>query len=196
VISFIQNAEGRIHIGKTRDLSRRLAELSTESAGPLRVLATIPSEDVCANPHRQAEDWARGEWFDPSPALTGFVESLPKSQYAGLTSDQIESEPAIDTPAVMSSPASIEERLAVALRILPDGPYKDRLDFVFRFADPVAFAREMQSLDLPVAVEAALLCLKFSVTLEDRHALIESAVNRSMQHLWDRLAREAHAHAA
>ncbi len=70
VVYFIEApATGLVKIGKTTDLQKRFAALSTQSPTPLRVLKTIPgySDEERALHERFAKHRRHGEWFELEP---------------------------------------------------------------------------------------------------------------------------------
>lgn len=73
---FIQQGnKGPIKIGRSTVPEMRLSELHAVSPERLRLLATIDAPEKYI--HRVfAKERKNGEWFDPSPRLVGFIQSL------------------------------------------------------------------------------------------------------------------------
>lgn len=79
VVYFIQSGEkGPIKIGWSEDVARRLAELQTANAHPLRVLGTTPGtlEDELSMHTRFAHLRMEAEWFRCDPEILEFVSRL------------------------------------------------------------------------------------------------------------------------
>jgi hypothetical protein len=70
---------GLIKIGKAVDVARRLKTLRTGSSEPLELLGSTPDTSgglLERAIHRDfAADRARGEWFNPTPALLAYIAS-------------------------------------------------------------------------------------------------------------------------
>jgi hypothetical protein len=79
MIYFIQQGDaGPIKIGYTQyNVASRLSTIQSGNPQPLRCIATL--DGTLADEyklHRQFSDFhIRGEWFDPSPALLGFIQA-------------------------------------------------------------------------------------------------------------------------
>lgn len=75
-VYFVRAADGRIKIGVTRNLRRRLAQLQMFSAAPLELMGSIAGGyAVEGSVHRLfAESAVGGEWFAPSPRLLEFID--------------------------------------------------------------------------------------------------------------------------
>jgi len=80
VTYFLQRGEGGpIKIGITSNLAARVRSLSTGSAEPLRVLATLPGDHEEALHLKLASHRKCGEWFGPSPAVLREVARASKA---------------------------------------------------------------------------------------------------------------------
>jgi hypothetical protein len=77
---FIEGEEGKIKIGKAKNVQRRLCQLQTGSASPLKLLHVL-YEDREANLHKRFAHLRipGGEWFRSSPALLEFIQRLKES---------------------------------------------------------------------------------------------------------------------
>lgn len=70
---FIQASAGPIKIGRTTNVSERLATLSSASHEPLTLLGTVEGNLETECHTRFGEHRIRGEWFRPSAALLAFI---------------------------------------------------------------------------------------------------------------------------
>jgi hypothetical protein len=66
---------GKIKIGRTRELEKRIATLQTGTWEFLELLLTIPDDrNLEAKLHRRFQaDCIAGEWYNPSPRLLGWL---------------------------------------------------------------------------------------------------------------------------
>lgn len=83
VVYFIQSGEdGPIKIGWSEDVIRRLAELQTANAHPLRVLGTVPGtlQDEATMHQRFAHLRMEAEWFQNDPEIVDFVSGLKDTE--------------------------------------------------------------------------------------------------------------------
>ena len=79
MIYFIQAPNSLVKIGYSGNVPQRLSQLRAEH-GQITLLAVIPDAHDDGVFHAQFRDcWVSGEWFLPSPELTAFIASLPKS---------------------------------------------------------------------------------------------------------------------
>ena len=79
-IYFIQQGNnGPVKVGRSCDVSSRMASLQTANPVPLRLLATVPEDETLteASVHQRfCHIRLEGEWFEPTHELRGFIESL------------------------------------------------------------------------------------------------------------------------
>lgn len=82
LVYFVRDRAGFLKIGTTTDFDRRLRQLARLCRGKVDVLATLPGgRDVEQSLHaRFASDAVHGEYFTPSKALLGFIESVKVAQ--------------------------------------------------------------------------------------------------------------------
>lgn len=86
MVYFIQGEKtGRIKIGKATNVEWRLRNLQPHSPDRLTVLKVLKTAFNDTPYHAQfVAGWSHGEWFDPTPELMAFIESIPVSEYDGL----------------------------------------------------------------------------------------------------------------
>lgn len=72
------SATGRVKIGTTEDLTRRIATLNANNCAPVRLVAAMTGgSDVEKHVHELFSDKrAHGEWFESSPELWAFIEQI------------------------------------------------------------------------------------------------------------------------
>lgn len=78
-VYFLQRQDGLIKIGYSQDAKVRASQLHGPIGQRLRLLATMPGgcEKEAELHKRFARHRVRGEWFNPSPEITDFINSLP-----------------------------------------------------------------------------------------------------------------------
>lgn len=84
-VYFIQAPNGAIKIGKAVDLRRRIVQLQGANPDRLSLLGAFLAQEGHEDLVHQHfwRDRIRGEWFRPSPALVGLIESLERTDAAG-----------------------------------------------------------------------------------------------------------------
>lgn len=78
-VYFLQAADGRIKIGWSKDVDRRVQQLQTAQSSPLTLLGVFRSsfpEDERILQRRFASYHHRGEWYDASDEILSYVKSL------------------------------------------------------------------------------------------------------------------------
>lgn len=71
-----QGGNGPIKIGQARDVERRRTELQQACHEQLIILAKSRDYLELQLHHFYSDEWIRGEWFQPSPRLLAFIETL------------------------------------------------------------------------------------------------------------------------
>lgn len=77
-IYFIQQEGGPVKIGVSNDVEKRLATLQTGSPRLLRLLGSIPGDELLEQEihHRFSGHRLQGEWFEASPELMAFIDEV------------------------------------------------------------------------------------------------------------------------
>ena len=85
MIYFIRSQNGRIKIGYTANIAKRMADLQTAHPEPLSLIVAIPGDMSAERAlHRRfMADRLEGEWFDPSPVLISYLTSLLEEKPIG-----------------------------------------------------------------------------------------------------------------
>src|SRR5713101_6596438 len=86
MVYFMQGEKtGLIKVGWAIDAEKRLKSLQTGSPDRLTILAVIENQHKDAPYHTQfRKAWAFGEWFNPTPELMKFIDTLPKHRTRGI----------------------------------------------------------------------------------------------------------------
>jgi len=80
MVYFIQSKTGLVKIGMSGQVETRRRVLQAEYHETEVLLAIIPDAEHDRPYHTQFRNYrVRGEWFQPAPELTAFIEALPKS---------------------------------------------------------------------------------------------------------------------
>lgn len=93
VVYFVASDDGKVKIGTSSNMEKRMADLQTSSAARLTLLLTIPGDTALeADLHRRFKHLREaGEWFTKTAELQHFVEGA--AFYKGLGLDAAASPP-------------------------------------------------------------------------------------------------------
>jgi hypothetical protein len=87
MVYFVQAERSRlVKIGQSTDVKHRLSELQHGNPDKLTVLAVIPDKHFDGEFHIKFRDCHfSGEWFEPTPELMEFIQTLRVSEYTGMS---------------------------------------------------------------------------------------------------------------
>ncbi len=88
VVYFMYSA-GKIKIGYSADVLKRLTDLSNAAASPVELIAVLPgNRDLEKRLHRTFKpDRVHGEWFKPSSEIRRFLECIDSACMATMELD-------------------------------------------------------------------------------------------------------------